>query len=253
MDPARAASAAVAAAVGAGASVLAVGALGADLGEALEARGCRVTLLGPPGLAADQTWASRVGTVDEARPDPGSLEAFDAVVAPHLLDHAADPAAALGRTAAAVRPRGLIVLVASGASPAGALHRHDAAQVERLCEAAGLAVQAVTVVSGLAGGPSAQPGASPAGPATASTTVVVARRPATAPSPLDGRGPGPATLTAGVDQRLRDQRARIRALEEEVRALRRVGGRPRLAAVVARVARVGRAVRAVRDRIRTRG
>jgi len=230
-----AAAAAIAAAVGAGASVLVVGTPPPGLGDALDARSCKVTLLGPP--AVDETWAGRVGGVDEVRPDPGSLDDFDAVVAPHLLDLAADPATALRRMAGALRAKGLVVLVASGPAPPGALHRHDADQVERLCQLAGLAVQAVTR------------------PAGAATSVVVARRPATAPTSeaVDDREPQQETLTTAVDRRLRDQQARIRALEDEVRALRTVSGRPRIAALVARGTRVGRVARAVRTRMRARG
>lgn len=224
---------AVASAVAPAAKVLVVGSPLPGLGDALEARGCTVTALGPPGHPIAEPWATQVGSVDEVRPDPGSLGTFDAIVAPHLLDLAEDPATALRRIAGALRAAGRIVLVVSWPAPPGALHLHDLAQVERLCERSGLVVRAVA--------PEHRRRAladSEAVVAGAPITVVVAQRaPKTPPSPpLLERAAAQATVTVAVDRRLRYQQARIRALEDEVRALRAaVDGAPRLARVASAV------------------
>lgn len=215
----RGAADAIAAAVGPGAAVLVIGRPLPGLGAALDARGCTVTVLGPAGHPVAEAWVRQSGAVDEVRPDLGSLGAFDAIVAPHLLDRAADPAATLARIAAALGVAGRVVLAASRPEPAGALHHHDPAQVERLCALAGLAIQAATEV--------------------ASTTVVVARRVTGTPGPLvlAPEEPFGAAVTVAVDRRLRHQQASIRALEDEVRALRAAAARPGGVRALARAVR----------------
>ncbi|MBA2496431.1 MAG: hypothetical protein H0V33_04940 [Acidimicrobiia bacterium] len=227
---------AVAGAVRAGTSVLLVGSPLPGVGDALTARGCTVTVLAPPTRLLVEPWASSIGTVDEIRPDPGPLDSFGAIVAPHLLDLAADPATSLRRIAQALDASGRIVLTANWPAPAGALHRHDATQVERLCELAGLSVltatpvaegRSVALVDGVAVSHCAGGGAAPLAAAGASITVVVAHRPtSTPPSEVFPDEPIRATVTTAVDRRLRDQQARIAALEDEVRALRAALDRP---------------------------
>ena len=242
---------AIAVTVGPGSQVLLVGSPLPSLGAALAARGCTITVLAAPGDAVAEPWASRVGAVDPRKPDPGSLRSFDAVVAPHLLDLAVDPGASLQRVAGALGPTGRIVLVAGPPGPAGALHGHDSAQVEMLCEQVGLVVDATTPVSPrrrveLVGGTTlALDGTDPVPYRPAGSTVVVAHRPAGVPPQPAGQEEvaiGPA-MTVAVDRRIRLQQARIEALEEEIRALRATTDHPRRAAMAL--------ARALRARMRT--